>query len=331
MGMFAASLIALLVFAAGALLVWGATLLWQELHDPGEQEVQKRIRLFSAAAAESEETKPAEQLIRQELEHSHSAVDRALLRLPRMHRFDRFLEQSGLPLTPSGFLALATAAGLSGAVLAAVVFRSFTWIGLAIGGALGVMALVSFVGARRDARRDRLTRQLPDAMDFIARSLRAGNPLAGALKTAAAELPDPLGGELTDTFEELNYGLDVDEALRDLAARIDTEEIRFFVAAVLIQRSTGGNLAEILHNLASLIRERLRVRGEIDIQASEMRTSARVLIALPFVVALGLRILNPDYLRVLLESPTGRTVVMVQVALMVVGWLVMRQMTRFRV
>lgn len=331
MGMIAATLIALLVFAAGALLVWGATLLWEELHDPGEQQVQKRIRLFSAAAAESDETRPAEQLIRSELEHSHSAVDRALLRLPRLHHFDRFLEQSGLPLSPSGFLVLAVAAALVGGLVAAVVFRSLAVVGLVVGGGLGVLALTSFVEGRREARRNALTRQLPDAMDFIARSLRAGNPLVGALKTAAAELPEPLGSELTATFEELNYGLDVDEAFRDLAARIDTEEIRFFVAAVLIQRSTGGNLAEILNNLSKLIRERLRVRGEIDIQAAEMRTSAKVLIALPFVVALGLRILNPDYLKVLLESATGRTVIMVQIALMVVGWLVMRRMTRFRV
>lgn len=331
MGMLAATLIGLLVFAAGALLVWGATLLWEELHDPGELEVQKRIRLFSAAAAEADETIPAERLIRHELEHSRSAVDQALLRLPRLHKLDRFLEQTGLPLSPSGFLALAVATALASAVLAAVVFRTFSVLGMLIGAALGVMALVAFVEGRREARRNALTRQLPDAMDFIARSLRAGNPLVGALRTAAAELPQPLGGELTDTFEELNYGLDVDEAFHDLAARIDTEEIRFFVAAVLIQRSTGGNLAEILNNLAALIRERLRVRGEIDIQASEMRTSAKVLIALPFVVALGLRILQPDYLKVLLESPSGRTVILVQIALMVVGWLVMRQMTRFRI
>lgn len=331
MNIIAATLIALLVFAAGALLVWGATLLWEELHDPGEQQVQKRIRLFSAAAAESEETKPAEQLIRRELEHSHSAVDQALLKLPRLHRFDRFLEQSGLPLSPSGFLAVAIAAALVGAVLASVLFRTFTVLGMLIGAALAVMSWTAFVENRREARRDALTRQLPDAMDFIARSLRAGNPLVGAMRTAASELPEPLGSEMTATFEELNYGLDFEEAMRDLAARIDTEEIRFFVAAILIQRSTGGNLAEILNNLSKLIRERLRVRGEIDIQASEMRTSARVLIALPFVVALGLRILNPDYLKVLLESETGRTVIMVQVGLMVVGWLVMRQMTRFRV
>lgn len=325
------TLIALLVFAAGALLVWGGWLLWQELHEAGEVQVQRRIRMFSAAAAVREETVPAEQLIKKEVERARSPLDRALLRLPRLHRLDRFLEQSGLALGPTGFLAACAGAALVGGLAAAMLFRSTAALGLAIGAALGVAGVAVFVASRREARRDLLTRQLPDAMDFIARSLRAGNPFVGALRSAADELPDPLGAELTATFEELNYGLDVDEAMRDLAARVDTEEMRFFVSAILIQRSTGGNLAEILNNISALVRARLRMRGEIDIQASEMRTSARVLITLPFVVALGLQLLNPGYLKVLLESPTGRTVIMLQIALMVVGWLVMRHMTRFRV
>lgn len=320
--------IIILVFGASTLLLAGLYLLWNEFHEAGAEQVKRRIRLLSAAAVEESGAQAHANLAREEV---HSPLDRALLGLPRMHHLDRFLEQTGVNLGPADSLTLTVVSGFLGAIILMAGFRSMTELPMLIGFITGATLPWLYLLRRRDKRREQLVRQLPDTLDYFARSLRAGNPFIGALKSAADEMPDPVSNELEITFDELNYGLDFEEALHNLAARVDVEEVRFFVTAVLVQKSTGGNLAEILSRIATLLRERLRTRGEVLIQAAEMRASARILIVLPFAIAGLLQLLNPAYLPILLDTPTGRTIILVQLTLMLVGYLIMKRMISFRI
>jgi tight adherence protein B len=184
---------------------------------------------------------------------------------------------------------------------------------------------------RRQRRQKRFTAQLPDTLDYLARSLRAGNPFSASLKAVSRDMPDPIGGELGKTFDEMNYGLDLDDALHNLSARAGNQELDYFITAVLIQRSTGGNLAEVFNRISNVLRSRARMHKEIEIQAGEMKFSARVLIALPFVVAGVVSILNPKYLLVLTQHPVGLVLIGIQILLMVIGYLIMRKMINFKV
>jgi tight adherence protein B len=177
----------------------------------------------------------------------------------------------------------------------------------------------------------RFSRQLPDALDYIARSLRAGNPLTASLKSVATEMEDPTGTEFGITFEELNYGLPFEEAMHNMAARSGSDEMNYFVTAVLIQRTTGGNLADMLNKLATIMRARASTYREIKILAAEMKLSANVLIALPFFVALIILIANPDYLSVLFTTTFGQVMIFVQLLLMVIGYGIIRKMINLRV
>lgn len=322
------SLVPLLVFLACVLFLGGIYLLWSASQVSGAEKIKQRIRRLSAAAAEEAEAQKFVTLARQQ---GMTAFDAALLRLPRLHNLDRFLEQSGVNFGPAYFAILCFISIICGAIIMSLVFRSINVLPLLLGAALGLVIPLWVLSRIRRNRIDRLVKQIPDALNFFARSLRAGNPFSGAIKSAAEELPEPIAGELLMTFDELNYGLPFEESMHNLAARVDAEEVRLFVTAVLVQKSTGGNLAELLNKIAKLIRDRMTAKNEIKIQAAEMRTSAQILIALPFVVAGLLQVVNPGYLGVMLESSMGRTIILVQIGLMCVGYWIMNRMVSFRV
>lgn len=328
MGEFAEGLIPLIVFSAAVLFLIGVYMLWAESRESGAEKIKRRIRRLSAGSVEEAEANKLLSLAKEEV---GSPLDRALLELPRLHKLDRFLEQAGVSYGPATAVALALLMGFVGALISMLAFRSFSLLPLIFGYLAGVVVLWIILANKRAKRKEELIRQIPDTLDFFARSLRAGNPFAGAMKSASEEMQQPLAGELEITFDELNYGLDFEECMQNLAIRIDTEEIRLFVTAILVQKSTGGNLAELMNRIASLLRERKVTRGEIQIQAAEMKTSARILIALPFAVAGLLQLVNPTYLPVLLESPGGRTIILVQAALMIIGYFVINRMVNFRI
>ena len=184
---------------------------------------------------------------------------------------------------------------------------------------------------KRTKRNQAFLKQLPDALDFIARSLRAGNPFSASLKSVASEMPDPTGTEFGITFEELNYGLEFEEAMKNLAHRTGSDEMNYFVTAVLIQRTTGGNLADMLNRLAAIMRSRASTYREINILAAEMKISANVLVLLPFFVGLVLLIASPGYLNILFDTTVGNFLILGQLLLMAVGYYIIRKMISFRV
>ncbi|MEW6728594.1 MAG: type II secretion system F family protein [Pseudomonadota bacterium] len=319
----------ILAFIAVVVLVEGIYLLARSVQEEGVARVQQRLRNLSAGGGHGEDV--VKHLIKQRLLSETPAINRLLLMVPRVHAVDHMLEQSGLDLTVMRYIGLQFM--LSAMFFAAGMLLSKLPMPVVLGVAVvaGFLLPHFYVVSRMRKRRLKLTEQLPDALDFIARSLRAGNPFSASLKAAAQEIPDPLGKEFGITFDELNYGLPLEDALHNLGHRTGSEEMHYFITAVIIQRQTGGNLADVLNRIAEVMRARARTFREIQIQAAEMKLSARVLIGLPFFVAGVLSIFNPSYLAILFTEPAGRVVIALQLFLMLVGYLVVRRMINFRV
>jgi tight adherence protein B len=172
---------------------------------------------------------------------------------------------------------------------------------------------------------------MPEAMELLARSLRAGHTLQSTLELVSQEIPPPLGKEMRVTYEEQRLGLSISQALRRMADRVASQDLRYFVTAVLIQTETGGNLAELLETIGSLIRDRLKLKGKVQALTAEGRFSALVLIGLPLVTFGFLYLINPGYVMVLLTDPMGTKILTGGVFLVILGALVMKKMVTIKV
>jgi tight adherence protein B len=188
-----------------------------------------------------------------------------------------------------------------------------------------------YVYLKKKRRMEKFQRQLPDALDLIARALKAGHAFTGGLKMVGDELGEPVGTEFEKTLHEINFGSGIPEALKGLTQRVDCPDLRFFIISVIIQRETGGNLAEILAKIAYLIRERFKLQNRVQVLSAEGKLSAIILIAIPFVIALALSVLNPVYIKTLFTDPIGKALVAFALLMMVIGIVVMKRMIEIRV
>ena len=173
-------------------------------------------------------------------------------------------------------------------------------------------------------------RQLPEALELMARSLRAGHAFTSGMKTAADEFDDPLGTEFHATMDEINFGISVTAALKSLASRVDCPDVNYFVVSVILQYETGGNLADIIESIAYLIRERFKFQGKIRALSAEARWSAYILIALPFLLMIVFHLISPEYLTPLFSEPIGRIVAGIAAFMMGIGIFVMKRMINIR-
>ena len=172
---------------------------------------------------------------------------------------------------------------------------------------------------------------LPEALDMMGRAMRAGHAFPTALKMAGEEMPDALGVEFRTVFDEVNFGVSMPDALMGMASRVPSTDLRYFVIAVLIQRETGGNLTDLLSSISAIIRDRLKLLGQVKVMSAEGRMSAWVLGALPFLVGGFSTLVNPDALTPLFTDPAGRKMLVASLVLMVVGMLAIRRITIIRV
>lgn len=321
-------LVTFLIFVAVVIFVEGAYLLWDSIHQTGAVKMQNRLRALSAGGAHGT---GATGLLRTKVLSDIPLLNRWLTAIPRVHAIDHMLVQADLNLSVMKFFGIQAAT----AVVSLGILQLFSKLplSLAIVSALimGVSIPYLYVVRLGSRRRERFIRQFPDALDFMARSLRAGNPFAASIRIASEEMPDPVSKEFGIMFDEMNYGLDLEDALHNFSSRIDCEETRYFVTAVTIQKVTGGNLADVLNKISEVMRERVKTKNEIQVQAAEMRLSAYVLLALPFVVAAAVLLFNPGYFKPLLQHPMGLVIIGVQIVLMVVGYVVVRRMIHFRI
>jgi len=233
------------------------------------------------------------------------------------------------PVTRAAGPTIAAAAGLAA-------FAAITALGRPplAGAAVGLMvAAAPWAIARRRAaaRRAAVERQLPEALDLMSSALRAGHALQTALKMVADEMPAPVSVEFGRVHDEINFGVPLQDALGGLASRMPLDEVRYLVVAVLIQRESGGNLAELLDNVAALIRQRVKLHGHIRTLSAEGRLSARILAVLPFGLALAFGLINPRFADALINDPAGPAVIAGALAMMAAGGLWMRAVIRIRV
>lgn len=319
------SLLLILGFVAVVLLIEGIYAYWNDTRSPEVRRVAQRLRAISAGGHAEGEAKLFKQRV---LSHTPS-VQRLLLLLPRVHHLDRLLLQAGSSGTVSHWLAASALLALCGLVVGLVL----RWPGLVILLVVVVLALLPLLRLvwRRNKRLHQIEAQLPDAMDLIARALRAGHAFPSALAMVGAEAQEPIAGEFKITSDEIGFGIAVDNALNNLASRVPSPDVRYFVMAVIIQRETGGNLAELLGKLAELVRERFKLFAKVRVLAAEGKLSAWILTGLPFCVAGAIHILNPEYLSVLLTDAMGIKLVIGALVLMVIGIFAMWRIIDIRV
>ncbi len=316
---------AVVAFIAMVLLIEGLYLLWSAYRGPEAKRVSRRLQALSAGSYAAESS-----LLRQHMLSRIPKMDQWLLRVPRIHSFDRFLVQSGLGWSVGRFVLMSLLCGLGAALLIALI--PTVSLVFALMGGLGASCLPwAYVVRKRLTRLHKFEEQLPDALDLIGRALRAGHAFPSGLKMAGEEMPDPIGTELRMTHDEVNFGVSVPQALLNLGARIPSTDLRYFVVAVLIQRETGGNLTEVLGNLSALIRARLKLLGKIRVLSAEGRLSGWILSLLPFFLGGVLYLINPKFMAVLWTDPLGHKLIGTALALMFLGILWMRKIIRIHV
>ena len=314
-----------LVFAAALLLSAGLYLLWRGMRNRAPGRLAQRVRNASGGDAGGGTVLS---ISKRRLLSQQPLLQQLLERLPPAGALDRLLLQAGSGQTVAQVLCWSVLALLAGLAAGAL-------LGLALALQLGVGALGAALPCWRllRARQRRLARieqQLPEALDLMGRSMRAGHAFPTALKMVGDELRAPLGSEMRIVFDEVNFGVAMGDALGNLASRVPSTDLRYFVVAVLIQRETGGNLAELLGRISAIIRDRLTLLGEIRTLSAEGRMSAWILSLMPFAVALMMQLSSPDFLRLLYTDPGGRKMLTMALAMMGLGILVIRKVTRIR-
>ena len=241
-----------------------------------------------------------------------------------------FLEQAGLRWTPARLVHLSIMS--FGAVFV------FAWLILPIPHALAfVLGLAAapgpfgYVWHQRRGRLRKFESIFPEALEFISRSMRAGHAFSVSLEMIHREFPEPVSGEFRRAFEEANLGLPIEVALQSLAKRVPSLDVHFFVSAVLLQKRTGGNLAEILDKLAYVIRERFKLRGRIRAVSAHGRMTATSLSCIPIAVAVLMFYTNPDYVKFFFEDEVGHIMMGVAISLQIVGYLIMKKIVNIEV
>lgn len=231
---------------------------------------------------------------------------------------------------PLGFFVLLSAFLAACGLLAGQYFLNNILLTVLIGLVLMFIPYVYLVNLK-NKRVVKFQTQLHEGLDLIARALKAGHSFTSAMKLAADEFGDPLGTEFQETLDEINFGVSVPEALKGLTERVDCSEVKYFVIAVIIQRETGGNLAELIESLAHIIRERFKFEGKVRILTAEGKLSAVILVALPILIGVWLQISNPDFLGPLWTDPIGHIMLAGAAILLVIGMFVMKQMVKIEV
>ncbi len=241
----------------------------------------------------------------------------------------QFIAQAGLETTTRRFLTMITALAVGGGLLTWVSPLPNTLVPLAV--ALGALAPIGGLILQRRTRLKRFELQLPEALDLLARSLRAGHSLAEGMRLLGDEFAAPAGEEFAKCYEHQNLGVSWEICLDHLSRRVPLPDVRFFVTAMIIQRETGGDVAELLDKIARLVRQRFQLRGQVRALTAEGRLSGAVLLALPFLLALYMSVQNPDYLATLFRDPLGRQMVLAAVLAQLVGAVVIKNLVDIRV
>jgi tight adherence protein B len=324
------------VWLAVALTLWAVTLaVWWAVWRAARTAEVGRMKERLLGAAKEPRRKKRSRRTPALIKSDEAERELLIQRLLRRFRYDewarRLLEQAGLKWKPARLAHACLALLLAGYWAAGQVLPArYRWLALALAVGAGTLPL-AYVYRQRRTRLMKFEALFPESLEFVARSMRAGHAFSVSLEMLHREFPEPLAGEFRRTFEEHNLGLPLETALVKLSERVPSMDVHFFVSAVLLQRRTGGNLAEILDKLASLIRERFKLRGKIRAISAHGRMTGLALSLIPVVVALLLFYLNPDYARFFFTDPVGQMMAAVAIALQLVGYAVIKKIVAIEI
>jgi tight adherence protein B len=317
--------IGIAIFMTLVLFIEGSIVAVRAIYNPERKRLRRRLERLSS---EPNGNLPID-IVRKRVFSGVPWLDAILSRTPGMEYVGRTLEQADSRYSVATFLSLSLLLALLGLLLGSFTLKNVMGQVLAAVGCGATPFL--YVSYQKHQRLLKFLRQLPEALDLIARALRAGHTFQVGLKMVGEEFADPMGTEFDKTLAEINFGASVPDALKNLARRVDCADLHFFVIAILIQRETGGNLAEIAENIANLIRKRFELQDRVRALSAEGKLSAIILFALPFFLALALSVVNPKYVGVLFTDPIGRWMVGMTAVIMVIGALVIKKMIHIRV
>jgi tight adherence protein B len=248
---------------------------------------------------------------------------------PQFFNFSRIFEQADVSIRPSALFGISLALGLAGAMLSSLLAGSLY---VAPVGALMFFCIpLMWLLYKRKARLKKFAGQLPDAMELVARALRAGHSLASGLHVVAEEMPLPIAKEFSRVYEEQNLGVSLEDALKNMSDRVPNLDLRFFVTAVNIQRQTGGDLAEILDKIGYVIRERYKILGHVKALTAEGRLSGVVLIAMPFGLFGLMLYMKPDYVSLLWTDPMGIQMAVFALVMQILGAVCIKKIVDIKV
>src|SRR5271168_685902 len=293
-----------------------------------------RARLIKdrlATVQKAPEREPDEELalLRDEQLSEIPALDSLLRRSARVSAMQEALLQAGMKFRAGNFLVLCLLAGAAAGLAALIWSRNpaISWAALIIGAFLPY----AFVSYRRQKRFEKIEELFPEAIDTVARAVRAGHAFTTALEMICNETTEPLASEFRKLYEEQKFGMPVRDALMNLTERVPLVDVKFFVTAVMLQRETGGNLAEILDNLSYVIRERFKIQRQVKVHTAQGRLTMAMLMAMPPVVVAILLVFSPDFVRPLFYDPIGHLLVVLSIALQTIGYFVIRKIIKIQV
>jgi len=317
-------LVAIFIFVVA--IIEGIYLAWAESQFREKRTVRKRLLYISAGGKHGEAKLNR---YRKAILSDVGAFERFVFSLPRLSNLDALLLKSRLPINVTLFVIISLALAVIG-FLISLRFVPQVLAAFAIGLVLLILPYL-FLKLKEHSYYRNFSDQLPEALDLLARAMRTGHSLTAGLELIGTELTDPISSEFSATVDEINLGLTVKEALENLCVRVPLTDLRFFSIAILVQRESGGNIAEILDNISRLIRERIKFHRHVKALTAEGRYSAGILVALPILMFIYLYFTNYDYLSLLWTEEMGHSLLFGAIVLQIVGTFIIKRIVTIEI
>ena len=321
------ALIAVLTFLVVVVLVLGIFVFASS--EGTQEQVRKRMSAVHKAEKRGGDVNLGLKLVRDEMMSSVPWLHRMMMQWSWSTKLQDYVLQSGMSVKPAKLL-LISGVSFIGSYLIASYFISPFYFTLPLAVLAAAMPFI-VVAFNRNRRLRKFEEHFPEALDLLGRAVRAGHAFTTGLEMISKECPEPLAGEFRTTFEEQNFGLPLRDALLNIAERVPLIDVRFFVTALLIQKETGGNLAEILDGLARVIRDRFRIYREVRVRTAQGRLTAGILIALPIFMGLVMSVLNPHYVGILFTDPVGPYILIAAAFFQILGSAILWKIIHFEV
>ncbi len=318
-------LIGVIIFAVSIFVIEMLFYAYKTIRDPDRKKIRKRLKTFSYKESKNE----LPDILQKKVLSDVPLLNKILLHVPGRQYFNRLLQQANVHYPLGFFILLTIFLAITSFSVSCLITRNKVFVVIITLLLAGTPFF--YLCLKKKKRMEKFQRQLPEGLELIARSLKAGHAFPSSMKMAADEFDDPLGPEFEETINEINFGVNVPDALKNLAERVDCADLKFFVISVILQRETGGNLAEIIESLAYIIRERFKLYGKIRTLAAEGKISAIILGSLPFVVMIALHFTSPAYIRILFSDPAGKIILGISAFMMALGIFVMKKMVNIEV